>query len=191
MKCCLKPLIPSRNEIRHPASQDVQEIPLTPALSPPERFHRPHKAANCAPEPAKTELGRVSVLDCASPLALGKSWVVESARGLAHSKTLRWYERFMGSLDFQRWTRLGAMNRALPNFDPRGTKFCSRSRHRFMESLQSQNRARMGTMNPRRLEFTLQRVPEQPEGWTPNHRFMERAGVRVCYILWTDYSELS
>src|SRR2546426_10686561 len=28
------------------------------------------------------------VLECASPLALWKSWVVESARGLAHSKTL-------------------------------------------------------------------------------------------------------
>ncbi len=54
-----------------------------------ERFHGPHNTANCAPEPEKTGLGRVSVLDCASPLALWKSWVVESARGLAHSKTLR------------------------------------------------------------------------------------------------------
>ncbi len=66
------------------------------SLSRRERFHGPLKAANCAPELEKTELGRVSVLDCASPLALWKSWVVESARGLAHSKTLRWYERFMG-----------------------------------------------------------------------------------------------
>ncbi len=59
------------------------------SLSLRERFHGPHKAANCVPEPEKTELGRVSVLDCASPLALWKPWVVESARGLAHSKTWR------------------------------------------------------------------------------------------------------
>ena len=31
---------------------------------------------------------RRQVLECASPLALWKSWVAESARGLAHSKTL-------------------------------------------------------------------------------------------------------
>lgn len=59
-----------------------------------ERVHGPQKAAICAPEPEKTELGRVSVLECASPLTLWKSWVVESTRGLAHSKTLRRYERF-------------------------------------------------------------------------------------------------
>jgi hypothetical protein len=61
-----------------------------------ERFHGPRKAALCAPEPRKSRRGRVSVLDCASPLALWKSCVVESARGLAHSKTSRWSERFMG-----------------------------------------------------------------------------------------------
>ena len=39
---------------------------------------------------------RDSVLECASPLALWKSWVVESARGLAHSKTCRRGGRFLG-----------------------------------------------------------------------------------------------
>ena len=33
-------------------------------------------------------LCRRKVLECASPLATWKSWVIESTRGLAHSKTL-------------------------------------------------------------------------------------------------------
>ena len=66
-----------------------------------ERFHSPQSAAICSPEPEPAERRRVSVLECASPLALSTTHDFQSARGLAHSKTLRRYERFMGSFLFR------------------------------------------------------------------------------------------
>jgi hypothetical protein len=39
---------------------------------------------------------RVSVLDCASPLALSMTHDLQSGSGLPHSKTWRSYQRFMG-----------------------------------------------------------------------------------------------
>jgi hypothetical protein len=38
---------------------------------------------------------RVSVLDCASPLALSMTHDLQSGSGLPHSKTWRSYQRFM------------------------------------------------------------------------------------------------
>ena len=49
------------------------------------------------PIPPMPGLGRVSVLEDASPLALSFTHDVQSARGLAHSKTLRRDEWFMGN----------------------------------------------------------------------------------------------
>jgi hypothetical protein len=40
---------------------------------------------------------RVSVLDCASPLALSMTHDLQSGSGLPHSKTWRSYQRFMES----------------------------------------------------------------------------------------------
>ena len=49
-------------------------------------------------------LSRISVLECASPLALWESWKFESARGLVNSKTWRWDEWFM-------WRKLALFGR--------------------------------------------------------------------------------
>ena len=56
---------------------------------------RPENNRGMCPRTGKTKLDRDSVLECASPLALSTTHDFQSARGLAHSKTLRRYERFM------------------------------------------------------------------------------------------------
>ena len=71
-----------------------RRILISPSVE--ERSLGPRPTAICAPEPEKAKLSRVSVLECASPLALSTTHDFHSARGLAHSKTLRRYERFMG-----------------------------------------------------------------------------------------------
>ena len=43
---------------------------------------------------------RVSVLDCASPLALSRAWEFQSGRGLPQSKTWRTFVRFLESCLF-------------------------------------------------------------------------------------------
>jgi hypothetical protein len=69
------------------------EIPLS---SPLEKRIYEHALANRASELEKTHHCRVLVLECASPLALSMTYDVQSARGLAHSKTWRRCELLTG-----------------------------------------------------------------------------------------------
>jgi hypothetical protein len=55
------------------------------------------------------------VLECGSPLPLWRSWIIESARGLAQSKTLtRHWGRFMALMRVHCWRSEIPMNRTAP-----------------------------------------------------------------------------
>jgi hypothetical protein len=60
------------------------------------------------------------VLECGSPLPLWRSWVIESARGLAQSKTLTRHWRFMALMRVHCWRSELPMNR--DNFLPRDVR---------------------------------------------------------------------
>jgi hypothetical protein len=55
------------------------------------------------------------VLECGSPLPLWRSWAIESARGLAQSKTLtRHWGRFMAPMHVRSWRSKLPMNQPTP-----------------------------------------------------------------------------
>ncbi len=62
------------------------------AKFPEGRKELPHPQS--LPKPEESRHRRVSVLECASPLALSHTHAIQSGRGLPHSKTLRTKLRF-------------------------------------------------------------------------------------------------
>ena len=85
----LKPKPPSRPRKR-PPRLDPEKAKTFPSPLSRSGFFIGNKKPNIK---RKSALSRVSVLKCASPLALSTTGIVQSAIGLEHSKTMRLSER--------------------------------------------------------------------------------------------------